>query len=96
MLELGSTELAEVPDDLQVGRLGVGRDQLQMNRRRCRRCSVLAEEHQVFLGSPEIKVRVAEGVDVTGAAQSLTGGDSPRGVLSRVMDQQDREVEPPL
>ena len=47
-------------------------------------------------GSPEIEVRVAEGVDVTGAAQALAGGDSPRGVLSRVMHQQDRQVELPL
>ena len=50
----------------------------------------------MFLGSPQIQVRVAEGMDITGAAQSLTGGDSPRGVLSRVMHQQDREVELPL
>jgi hypothetical protein len=30
------------------------------------------------------------------AAQSLTGGDSSRGVLARVMQQQDRDVELPL
>ena len=35
-------------------------------------------------------------MDVTGAAQSLAGGDSPRGVLARVMHQQDRQVELPL
>ncbi len=50
----------------------------------------------MFLGSAEIQVRVAEGVDVTGAAQSLAGGNSPRGVLPGVMHQEDREVKLPL
>jgi hypothetical protein len=57
---------------------------------------VLAGEHEVFLGSPEIPVRVTDGMDVTGAAQPLTGGGSPSGVLSRVMHQQNRAVELPL
>ena len=35
-------------------------------------------------------------MDVAGAAQSLTRGGSPRGILSRVMNQQDRQVELPL
>ena len=50
----------------------------------------------MFLGSLEIEVRVAEGMDIAEAAQSLTGGDSSRGVLARVMHQQDRDVELPL
>jgi hypothetical protein len=54
------------------------------------RCSL---EHQVFPGSAEIQVRVAEGVNVSGAAQSLTSGGYPRAILSRVMHQQDRQVE---
>ena len=49
----------------------------------------------MFLRSPEIEVRVAEGMDLAEAARSLTGGDSSRGVLARVM-QQDRDVELPL
>jgi hypothetical protein len=57
---------------------------------------VLAGEDQVFLRSPEIEVRVAEGMDITEAARSLTGGDSSRGVLARVMQQQDRDGELPL
>ena len=35
-------------------------------------------------------------MDITGATQSLTGRDAPRGVLSRVMNQQDRQIELPL
>jgi hypothetical protein len=35
-------------------------------------------------------------MDIAEAAQSLTGGDSSRGVLARVMQQQDRDVELPL
>ena len=50
----------------------------------------------MFLRSPEIEVRVAEGMDLAEAARSLTGGDSPRGVLARVMQQQDRDVELPV
>ena len=96
LLETASLAVLELGNDLQVGRLRVGRDQLQIHRRRCRRGPVLAGEHQVFPGAPEVEVRVAEGMDVTGAAQPLTGGDSPRGVLSRVMHQQDRQVELPL
>jgi len=61
------------PDDLQVGCLGIGRDQLQRNRRRSRRCAVLAGEHQTIPGTPQVEVRVAEGVQVAGTAESLTG-----------------------
>jgi hypothetical protein len=43
-----------------------------MDWRRCRRRPVLGGEHQVFLGPPQVKIGVAEGVDVTGAAKSLT------------------------
>jgi hypothetical protein len=79
-----------------MGRLRAGFDQLQIDRRRCRRGTVLTGEDQVFLRSPEIEVRVLEGMDIAEAAQSLTGGDSWRGVLVRVMHQQDRDVEVPL
>ena len=44
-------------------------------------------------GSPEIQIRVAKGVDVTGATQSLARSGSPRGVLSHVMHQQNRQAE---
>src|SRR5439155_24451339 len=36
------------------------------------------------------------GMDLAEAVRSLTGGDSPRGVLARVMQQQDRDVELPV
>ncbi len=58
------------------------------------RCSL--ESTRCSLRSPQIQVRVAEGMDVTGAAQPLAGGGSPRGVLPRVMHQQHRQVELPL
>jgi hypothetical protein len=35
-------------------------------------------------------------MDIAGAAQSLTDGDSSRGVLAIVMHQNDRDVELPL
>jgi hypothetical protein len=50
----------------------------------------------VFLRSPETEVRVAEGMEIAEAARSPTGGDSSRGVLARVIQQQDRDVELPL
>src|ERR1700677_131058 len=93
--ELGRSVL-QFPDDLQVSRLGVGRDQLQNDRRRCRRCTVLAREHQVLPTPPQIQVRIAEGVDITRATQSLAGGNSSPSVLPRVMHQQHRQVDPPL
>ena len=71
-------------DHLKVGRLRIDHDQLQRGRRRCRCRPVLAGEHQAFPGSPELQVRVAEGVDVTGAAQALTCGGSPPAAFLRV------------
>lgn len=50
-----------------------------------------AGERRAFPGSPEMQVRVAEDVNVTGAAQALT-----RGILASVMNQQDRQIELPL
>ena len=58
--------------------------------------SFLAGEHQALFGWPQIEIGVSKGMDVTGAAESLTGGDSAGGVLARVMHQHDREVQPPL
>ena len=43
---------------------------------------MLAGEDQVLLGSPEIQVRVAEGMDITRPTQALTGGNTVRGVLA--------------
>ena len=60
------------------------------------RGTVFAGEHQAFPGAPEVEVRVAEGMQVTGTAEPLTGGDSAGGVLARVMHQHDREVQLPL
>jgi len=37
-----------------------------------------------------------EAVSVTGAAQALARGGSPRGILARVMNQRDRQIELPL
>jgi hypothetical protein len=85
LLETAALLVRELVDDLQVGCRRVGRDQLQRDRRRGRRDAVLAGEHQVLLGSSEIQVRVAEGMKITGAAQSQTGDDSSRGVLAGVM-----------
>ena len=96
LLETASASVLGLGDDLQVGRLRVGRDQFQVDRRRRRRGPVLALEHQAVPGAPQIEVRVAEGVDVTGAAQGLAGGRSRRGVLPRVMHQHDRQLELPL
>src|SRR5271168_309910 len=93
--ELGRN-VPHFPDDLQVSCLFVGRDQLQIDRRCCRRRAMLAREHQVLTTPPQIEVRIAEGMDVTRAAQSLASGSSPRGVLPRVMHQQNRQVELPL
>lgn len=42
---------------------------------------MLAGEQRVFLCSPQIQVRVAEGMDVTGAAQSLTHDSAPAAFL---------------
>jgi hypothetical protein len=91
-----TVSVLELGDDLQVGRLGVSRDQFQMDRRPCWRRAVLAGKHQVFPDSPEIQGRVAEGMNIPGAAQSLTGGNSSRGIRSPVMHQQDRQVELPM
>jgi hypothetical protein len=55
----------KLPDDLKMGGVGVGGHQLQIDRCRGRRCAVLAGEDQMFLRSPEIEVRVAEGMDIT-------------------------------
>jgi len=56
LLETASLTVSvlELGDDLQVGRLGVSRDQFQMDRRPCWRRAVLAGKHQVFPDSPEI------------------------------------------
>ena len=54
---------------------------------------MLAGKYQVVLGSLEIKIRVAERVDIAGAAQSLTSGNSVRSVLARVMHQHNRKAK---
>ena len=63
LLETASPFRPELGNDLQVGRLRAGRDQLRIERRRCQCRVVRAGEDQVFPGSPEIEVRVAEGRD---------------------------------
>lgn len=93
LLETASVLVAQLSDDFEMGRFHIARDQFENHRWRSRRCAVLVREHQAFLGSPQVEVRVAEGMEVTGAAQSLTGGDSRRGVFSAVMHQHDGEVE---
>ena len=51
LLKAALLSVLELRDHLQVGRLRVGRDQLEIDRRRCRRCTVLAGEREVFSGS---------------------------------------------
>jgi hypothetical protein len=57
---------------------------------------VFAGENETLAGPPKIEVRVAEGMNVTGTTEPLTGSESPGSILSGVMHQHDREVEPPL
>ena len=57
---------------------------------------MLVGQHQPLPAAAEVEIGVAEGVDVAGAAKSLAGGDSPRGVLAGVMHQHHREVQLPL
>ena len=94
-LETASVVFVQLGDDLQMGRR-VGRDKLQIDWWRSRRRAVFVGQYQAFLGASEVEVRVAKGIQVAGTSESLTGGDSPRGVFPRVMHQHDREVEPPL
>ena len=62
-------------DHFQVGPRGIGGDQLQGHRGRCRCGAVFAGEHQVVVGAAEVEVRIAEGMNVAGTAQSLTGSN---------------------
>src|SRR5208337_688789 len=50
--------VAESRHDLQVGRLEVGRDQFQSDRRRSRRRAVLARQEQAILAASQVEVRV--------------------------------------
>ena len=54
---------------------------------------VLAREYRVVLDSLEIKVRVAECVDISGVRQSLADDKSIFYVLSHMMHQQDGEAK---
>jgi hypothetical protein len=63
-LKTASPFRPELGNDLQMGRHRAGRDQLQIDRRRCRCRTVLAGEDQVFLRSREIEVRVVEGMEM--------------------------------
>ena len=47
----------------------------------------------MLLGSPQVEVGVAEGMDVAGAAKSSSGPRTSNSVLTRVMHQQHRDVE---
>ena len=76
VLGTASVVFVQLGDDLQMGRR-VGRDKLQIDWRRSRRRAVFVGQHQAFLGAPEVEVRVAKGMQVTGTSESLTGGDSP-------------------
>ena len=49
-----------------------------------------------FANAEDWAPRIAKGMDVAGAAESLASGDSPGSVFSRVMHQHNREVELPL
>ena len=44
----------------------------------------------------EMGASTSKGMDMPGAAQSLTNGDSSRRILARVTHQQNRGIEPPL
>ena len=69
-LEIMSLLATNVSDHLQMRRLSVGRDQIEVHGSSRGRRAVLAGQHQAIGGSPEVKIRVAEGVDVTGTTQS--------------------------
>ena len=71
-------------------------DQLQRHGRGSRSGAVLAGQHQVLVGAAEVEVRVTEGMDVAGTAESLTGGHTRRGVFSGVMHEHHRQVQFPL
>jgi hypothetical protein len=68
--------------DFQVGRLGVSRDQLQVDRRRSGGGAVLIGQKQALAAAAEVEVGVAEGMQVAGTAKALPGGGPARGVLA--------------
>ena len=94
--EAGGLVVVGFGDDFQMGRLGVGRHQFQVHRRRSGCGPVFAGQEQAILRAFQVEVGVAEGVQIAGAAEGLTGGEACGPVLPRVMHQDDRQVQLPL
>ncbi len=67
--EAGLRLVVDWTDHLQMDRVGVGGHQIQMDRRRSWGGAMLADQQQAVLNAPQIEVRVAEGMQVSGAAQ---------------------------
>ena len=57
---------------------------------------MFAGQQQVFAGTSEVEVGIAEGMDVPRTAQSLPGSEAGGRVFAGVMDEDDGEIELPL
>jgi hypothetical protein len=93
LLKIALPVALRLGDNLQMDRCRIRGNKLQGHGGRCRSGTVLTQQDQSLADAAEVEVGVAEGMDVTGAAESLAGGDSPDRVFSGVVHQHDREVE---